>query len=34
MPDYSREMTVRQLTDLVAFLQSRYRLVMPPHGGF
>lgn len=30
MPDYSR-MTVRQLVDLVAYLQSRYRTVSPPY---
>lgn len=28
MPDYSR-MTVRQLVDLVAYLQSQYRMVSP-----
>jgi hypothetical protein len=26
MPDYGREMTVQQMVDLVAFLQSRYRV--------
>jgi len=26
MPDYTRTMTVRQLSDLVAFLQSKYRV--------
>ncbi|MEZ5396834.1 MAG: cytochrome c [Bryobacterales bacterium] len=29
MPDYTR-MSVRQLIDLVAYLQSRYRVVPPP----
>jgi mono/diheme cytochrome c family protein len=29
MPDYSDVMTVRQMVDLVAFLQSRYRVVRP-----
>jgi len=32
MPDYSDVMTVRQLVDLVAFLQSRYRVVRPGAG--
>lgn len=30
MPDLSEKMTVRQLVDLVAFLQSSYRFVPPP----
>ena len=30
MPDYSEIMTVQQLIDLVAFLQSRYTVVPPP----
>jgi hypothetical protein len=30
MPDYSDIMTVRQLIDLVAFLQSRYTVVPVP----
>lgn len=30
MPDYTEVMTVRQMIDLVAFLQSRYQLVIPP----
>ena len=30
MPDFSRRMTVRQLIDIVAFLQSKYELA-PPH---
>jgi hypothetical protein len=30
MPDYTREMTVRQLVDLVAFMQSTYEIVNPP----
>jgi hypothetical protein len=30
MPDFSRDMTVRQLVDLVAFLQSTYELAPPP----
>ena len=29
MTDFNDRMTVRQLTDLVAFLQSRYELVLP-----
>jgi L-cysteine S-thiosulfotransferase len=29
MPDYTDKLTVRQLTDLVAFLQSRYELRHP-----
>lgn len=29
MPDYSDVMTVRQMVDLVAFLQSRYKVVRP-----
>lgn len=29
MPDYSELMTVRQMVDLVAFLQSRYTVVRP-----
>ncbi len=31
MPDYSDVMTVRQMVDLVAFLQSRYQVVRPGH---
>lgn len=31
MPDYTREMTVRQLVDLVAFLQSTYEIAPPPY---
>ncbi len=31
MPDFSREMTVRQLVDVVAFLQSTYKVVPPPY---
>lgn len=30
MPDYSEQMTVRELIDLVAFLQSRYDVRQPP----
>ncbi len=30
MPDYSEIMTVQQLIDMVAFLQSRYTVVPPP----
>jgi hypothetical protein len=30
MPDYARGMTVRQMMDLVAFLQSTYTVVEPP----
>lgn len=30
MPDFSREMTVRQLVDLVAFLQSTYEIAPAP----
>ena len=30
MPDYADKMTVRQLVDIVAFLQDRYRLLPPP----
>lgn len=29
MPDYSEVLTVRELTDLVAFLQTRYEVVEP-----
>ena len=29
MPDFNDSMTIRQLIDLVAFLQSRYELVLP-----
>jgi len=29
MPDYNRHMTVKELIDLVAFLQSRYKLKPP-----
>lgn len=29
MPDFNRMMTVQQVIDLVAFLQPRYRLMMP-----
>ena len=29
MPNFNDTMTVRQLIDLVAFLQSRYELVLP-----
>jgi hypothetical protein len=31
MPDLSRDMTVRQLVDMVAFLQSTYKVVPPPY---
>lgn len=31
MPDASRSMTVRQLIDITAYLQSRYKVVPPPH---
>ncbi len=30
MPDFTRSMTVRQLIDIVAMLQSRYRYMPPP----
>ena len=30
MPDYTRSITVRQLVDMVALLQSRYRFEPPP----
>ncbi|MBK5291470.1 MAG: cytochrome c [Acidobacteriia bacterium] len=30
MPDYTHRMSVRQLIDLVAFLQSTYRVLPPP----
>lgn len=30
MPDFTQAMTVRQMIDLVAFLQSRYEVVRPP----
>jgi hypothetical protein len=30
MPDYADSMTVRNMIDLVAFLQARYRYVPPP----
>jgi hypothetical protein len=33
MPDYADKITVRQLTDLVAFLQSSY-VVLPPHPSY
>jgi mono/diheme cytochrome c family protein len=33
MPNYGREMTVRQLVDLVAFLQSTYEIAPPPSAG-
>jgi hypothetical protein len=32
MPDHADAMTVRQMIDLVAFLQSRYRVVRPAPG--
>jgi hypothetical protein len=31
MPDYTRSMTVRQLIDVVAYLQSHYRVTPPPY---
>jgi len=31
MPDASYSMTVRQLIDITAYLQSRYKVVPPPH---
>jgi len=31
MPDFTRSMTVRQLVDLVAFLQSTYQIEPPPY---
>jgi hypothetical protein len=30
MPDYTDQITVRQLVDIVAFLQSRYEVVPAP----
>lgn len=30
MPDYTTQLTIRQLADLVAFLQTRYTMAMPP----
>jgi mono/diheme cytochrome c family protein len=30
MPDYTDAMTVRELADLIAFLQTRYEVVEPP----
>ena len=30
MTDYTEVMTVRQMIDLVAFLQSRYEVILPP----
>jgi len=30
MTDYTQFMTVRQMIDLVAFLQSRYEVILPP----
>jgi hypothetical protein len=33
MPDFTRQMTVRQLVDLVAFLQSTYKIESPPYAG-
>jgi sulfur-oxidizing protein SoxX len=30
MPDYAQSLTVRQLVDIVAFLQSKYRYAPPP----
>ncbi len=32
MPDYTEIMTVQQLIDLVAFLQSHYTVIPPPQG--
>ncbi len=32
MPDFSKEMTVRQMIDLAEFLQARYEVVIPNHG--
>jgi hypothetical protein len=34
MPDFSDVMTVREVIDLVAFLQSRYTVVSPPQAPF
>lgn len=31
MPDLTSEMSVRQLVDIVAFLQARYKVMPPPH---
>jgi len=31
MPKFNHEMTVEQMIDLVAFLQSRYKLLMPEY---
>jgi hypothetical protein len=31
MPDYTGVMTVRQLVDLIAFMQSTYEIEDPPH---
>jgi L-cysteine S-thiosulfotransferase len=34
MPDYTETMTVRQVIDLVAFLQAHYKIVAPEAGNF
>ena len=34
MPDYADVMTVRDLTDLVAYLQTRYEVIPPPTARF
>ncbi len=31
MPDFSEEMTVRQMIDIAEFLQARYEVVIPSH---
>ena len=31
MPDFSEEMTVRQMIDIAEFLQARYEVVVPDH---
>jgi hypothetical protein len=34
MPDYTQTMTVRELADLVAYLQTKYELIDPPVGHY
>ena len=33
MPDFTLQMTVREMIDVIAFLESRYRLLAPGYEG-